>query len=443
MGLVVPIDSRQPKMGCVDFKDREIVLFENGSLGYVDSDDDSDLRAGSSYVSIIGELAELKSPPNYSPSELDWPWMKKKYTQSLIIIYGFIVSLIVLPFVFQQGSWNDMISNWTGLDFNGWLRYILAFIASTVAFMPEIIGGTILSRRENQAVLTLDTKHGITEIIHTDGPMQFENQLSWKNRVGIFPLYMIVVPKVAFMVLIFIDFPNAVVLAILVPFVLFCLSVYAIYANRRGCSDDETKIPEVGLGEIFAFIQNRWANTQLQNIIAPGESIRLEFKSSLWYDYHKADKNHNRYVPNYDPSNKEAKNERAKSVVKTVAGFLNSDVEGTLLIGVDDDGQILGLECDFELLNTARSNHKDLYERQLHSLLSKHIESTANLRGLWDIGWLEHDEKSVCMLTISNSPQAVYHRQEGKSVYYRRTPSMTEPVPTGIELEKELEKFPR
>jgi len=432
-------------MGCIDHKDREIVLFENGALGYLNFDEDSDLRAGSSYVSIINELSDLKIPPNFLPSRLDWPSMKRKYIHALIIIYGLILILIIVPFVLRRGTWNDMISVWTGVDFNGWPRYCLAFIACMFSLIPEIIVSGIFGKRENQAVLTLEGKHGITEIICIKGAFELKKQLSWSKKAGIFSMYIVVASKVAFMALIFIDFFNAIVLGILAPFVIFCFAAYSSYKYRKALSEDEIKIPEAELSEIFAYMKNRWGSTQLEHIIAAGESRRLEFKSSLWYDYDKADLNNVRHEPGYNPSDKAAKNERARSVMKAVTGFLNSNASGRLLIGVDDDGQILGLKSDFELLNTSPSKQRDQFEIRLDTLLMNNLESRANLRGLWDFIWLEQEEDGglVCMLTIKNSPQAVFLKVDGKEIYYIRTPSKTEPIKSGIDLDKELEKFPR
>ena len=44
------------------------------------------------------------------------------------------------------------------------------------------------------------------------------------------------------------------------------------------------------------------------------------------------------------------------NVVKTVAGFLNSGIQGTLIIGVDDNCNVLGLERDFQLLDKDKNN---------------------------------------------------------------------------------------
>src|SRR4051812_11050522 len=74
---------------------------------------------------------------------------------------------------------------------------------------------------------------------------------------------------------------------------------------------------------------------ELVELIAHGESARLEFKSTLRYDLreHKTNKS------------------LEKVVAKTLAGYLNAD-GGTLLIGVADDGSIVGLAHDINTLST-------------------------------------------------------------------------------------------
>ena len=65
-------------------------------------------------------------------------------------------------------------------------------------------------------------------------------------------------------------------------------------------------------------------------LIAQGESNTLEFKSTLRYCLRQ--KSPQKYVEH--------------AVMKTIAAYLNSE-GGVLLIGVDDNGIILGLENDF------------------------------------------------------------------------------------------------
>ncbi len=64
-------------------------------------------------------------------------------------------------------------------------------------------------------------------------------------------------------------------------------------------------------------------------LIAKGEGDSVEFKSTLRWNLHA------------DRSDKSIEN----ACLKTVAGYLNTD-GGTLLVGVDDDGQVIGLGND-------------------------------------------------------------------------------------------------
>ena len=67
--------------------------------------------------------------------------------------------------------------------------------------------------------------------------------------------------------------------------------------------------------------------------MAAGESQTLEFKSSARW--------------NVRAASPDKKLEHA--ITKTVCAFLNAE-GGTLLIGVDDNGQVLGLEDDWRTL---------------------------------------------------------------------------------------------
>jgi membrane protein YdbS with pleckstrin-like domain len=80
----------------------------------------------------------------------------------------------------------------------------------------------------------------------------------------------------------------------------------------------------------------------LPQLIDDGENQFVEFKASLMWDYRQ--KRANKAL--YDP------------VMKNVVGFMNA-AGGTLLIGVSDDGEILGLEPDFSVM---KKQDKDGFE---------------------------------------------------------------------------------
>ena len=114
------------------------------------------------------------------------------------------------------------------------------------------------------------------------------------------------------------------------------------------------------LGATGFVLLAEWGNRRLRarreqvptgELLSRGESARVEFKSSARYNVHTSDK---------DPRLELA-------IARSVAGFANSS-GGTLLIGVDDAGQVLGLDHDLKLV---KGGDLDRYELWLHDLLER------------------------------------------------------------------------
>jgi hypothetical protein len=84
----------------------------------------------------------------------------------------------------------------------------------------------------------------------------------------------------------------------------------------------------------------------VRSVIAEGEGERIEFKSSLCYPYK---------VPaglapaDWENALKRARPLLEREVLKSIAAFLNSN-GGTLLVGVDPAGTVLGIEADFGMV---------------------------------------------------------------------------------------------
>jgi hypothetical protein len=76
--------------------------------------------------------------------------------------------------------------------------------------------------------------------------------------------------------------------------------------------------------------QQKLLQKDIAQIIKNGENEQVEFKSSIRYDYIK------------NTTNRELE----KVIAKTIVGFMNAK-GGKLILGVDDDGNTLGLEKDF------------------------------------------------------------------------------------------------
>src|SRR4029077_9547965 len=86
------------------------------------------------------------------------------------------------------------------------------------------------------------------------------------------------------------------------------------------------------------------------DLIQKGESATLGFKSSVRWDLRD------------NKLNKDLE----KVVVKTVAAFLNSESGGVLLIGVDDNGKVIGLQQDYK---TFTRQNRDGFENFLVTIL--------------------------------------------------------------------------
>lgn len=104
-----------------------------------------------------------------------------------------------------------------------------------------------------------------------------------------------------------------------------------IQALRLGAVDYITKdrLQDELVKQIKNLEEALSANRSISRLLATGEGHHIEFKSTLRYNLH----------------SKKSDSAIELAALKSIAGFLNSD-GGTLLIGVSDSGDILGVEND-------------------------------------------------------------------------------------------------
>src|SRR6185436_14706209 len=122
-------------------------------------------------------------------------------------------------------------------------------------------------------------------------------------------------------------------------------------------------------------------------ILQGGENAEVEFKESA----------------RWDTRLKRVNKDLELVVVRTIAAFLNSGPGGTLLIGVDDNGEVKGLQADFETLNKP---NKDGFETLLWTLLTGTYgkEFSPLLRiDFPQIGGME-----ICRISVKPSHKPVY-----------------------------------
>ena len=147
------------------------------------------------------------------------------------------------------------------------------------------------------------------------------------------------------------------------------------------------KLQQIG----FSFQVRRYGKhagrSEWDKIISKLENDRVEFKSSLRWDYEMDNINVELEYP----------------VIKAISALLNSK-GGYLFIGVNDSGEILGIEKDYSTLG--EKQNQDGFLLQLSNMINSHIGKEVhpylspkieNIKG-----------KEICVITISRSNKPVY-----------------------------------
>lgn len=164
---------------------------------------------------------------------------------------------------------------------------------------------------------------------------------------------------------------------------------------------------------LYKFIHNRVSRIEhlkteldkdLPSIIRQGEGAYLEFKSSLRWDM--VESRINRALEGV--------------ILKTLAGFLNSHIGGTLLIGVADNGEIIGLEKDY---STLRKPNQDGFEQALMTAISANLG--ADLCHFVHVLFHVIDDKEVCRIIVSPSTRPVFLEQGNTPKFFVRTGGAT------------------
>ena len=141
----------------------------------------------------------------------------------------------------------------------------------------------------------------------------------------------------------------------------------------------------------------------LEELIAAGESASLEFKSSLYFD-----------------KQAKASPDLQKNIFKTLAGFLNVE-GGALLIGVEDNGNVLGVEhCLDHKPQKMNSKDRDTFGLLFRNTFINYLG--AEFHPYIHLTWADHQEHTVAIIHIDPSPKPVYltdKKQQSTEFYIR------------------------
>ncbi len=146
----------------------------------------------------------------------------------------------------------------------------------------------------------------------------------------------------------------------------------------------------------------RGVSQDIATMVAQDESMALEFKSSLRWDYKLE-----RVMAHIE-----------EAILKTVAAFLNTD-GGTLIIGANDSNNVLGLDKDYE---TLEKPNRDGFQLHLINLASSSLGK--EFCQYIQIAFENANSKEVCKVTVQPSPVPVYMGKERR--LYIRTGNSTQ-----------------
>ncbi len=130
------------------------------------------------------------------------------------------------------------------------------------------------------------------------------------------------------------------------------------------------------------------AIVSIDSIIEKGESDELEFKSTYQWNLE---------------TNQTDKN-LVQAILKTIAAFSNTD-GGTLLIGVNNNGEIVGLEFDYKCLN--KGYDKDMFELVLRNAIESSFGTTFASRKI-KTEFHEINEKEICKIDIEKNDELLF-----------------------------------
>ena len=145
----------------------------------------------------------------------------------------------------------------------------------------------------------------------------------------------------------------------------------------------------------------------IEDLIAQGEGLGVEYKSSLRWDYRENQVN----------------KALTKVVAKTLAAFMNSQ-GGTLLIGVADNGEVLGLDKDFASLG-AKGN-RDGYEIAFRNAIDAYLGGDKN-PGI-ELTFSELEGKTVAVAACQPHSEPVFLEDGNSSEFYVRAGNTSRPL---------------
>ena len=162
--------------------------------------------------------------------------------------------------------------------------------------------------------------------------------------------------------------------------------------------------------------------TDIYSLVTAGEDARTEFKSSLRFPVdlpsNLSGEDCQRAIEQYPPKGE-------KAVLKTIAGFLNSE-GGTLLVGVKPDGEVVGIEVDYETLPNGLPD-RDGWQQYLREIVRNRLDPAA--WSFLDISFASTRNGTVAAIRCPKRPTETWLKEEATYEFYSRSGSSTDQLP--------------
>jgi DNA-binding NarL/FixJ family response regulator len=167
-----------------------------------------------------------------------------------------------------------------------------------------------------------------------------------------------------------------------------------------------TKLEERKLRRFTTTIKKIGDLRSIEELIQLKESDTIELKSSLQWDVRE-----------------NIKNEKLQdSVLKSIAAFLNAE-GGTVIIGVEDNGNLFGLEKDIQSFKEPRNRTLDNFERHLVELIKNKIG--IKFIPYLKIRFTKINGQDICGIYVRKAEQAAFLKSEKGIEFYIRSGNST------------------
>jgi hypothetical protein len=178
--------------------------------------------------------------------------------------------------------------------------------------------------------------------------------------------------------------------------------------------------------ELNAFLKGitemeiRHGSIDIADIIAEGEHDGLEFKSSL----------------RWDTKENRLNKDLEKVILKTIAAFNNGYGDGgRLIIGVDDDQNVLGLDNDYSTLN---GNDRDAFQLHLRNLVSSEWGPEYAAACL-TIGFHDLQGLDICTVNVKRGTKPLFVKVADKTGakterFFVRSGNLSSPIDQASEI---------